>query len=134
MRCGRAVNDKRPGGGHPVRAVGCTWRLYRFDVTLVTGELFRLVSPIVSIVSLSSFTAGGRRRGSRPSNWNRLSSSSGEGVDPGAFEQIGQLLAGIKHARLHGALRNADDLADFFHRLLMVVDEIDDLAMRWRKL
>ena len=48
-------------------------------------------------------------------------------------QQLCQLLARIEHARLHGILRDADDLCDFFHRLLVVVDEIDDLPMFGRK-
>jgi hypothetical protein len=35
-------------------------------------------------------------------------------LDPGALEQIGELLAGIEHPGLHGALRDADDLAGLF--------------------
>ena len=37
------------------------------------------------------------------------------------------------HACLYGRLGNADDLGHFFHRLLVVVDEIDDLPMFSRK-
>jgi hypothetical protein len=57
-----------------------------------------------------------------------------QAVDAGALEQIGELLAGIEHPGLHRALRNADDRAGLFHRLLVVIDEVDDLAMRRRQL
>src|SRR5215472_6350526 len=60
-------------------------------------------------------------------------SSGRETVDASALEQIGKLLAGIEHPRFHRALGNADDLADFLDRLLMIVDEVDDLAMRRRQ-
>src|ERR1700742_2850316 len=51
----------------------------------------------------------------------------------GCLEQIGQFLACIKQARLHRVLRNTDDLSHLFHRLLVLVDEIDDLPMFRRK-
>src|SRR5664279_1200387 len=57
-----------------------------------------------------------------------------QAVDAGDPEQLGELLAGIEHPGLHRALRDPDDRADLFHRLLMVVDEVDDLAMRRRQL
>ena len=57
-------------------------------------------------------------------------SSRGQGVDAGYPEQIGELLAGIKHPGFHRALRDTDDLADLFHRFLMIIDEVNDLAVR----
>src|SRR5438105_3739756 len=51
----------------------------------------------------------------------------------GCLQQLGQFLARIKQARLDGVLRNTDDFGHLFHRLLVVVDEIDDLPMIWRK-
>src|SRR4029078_3733 len=51
----------------------------------------------------------------------------------GCLEQLGQFLARIEQARLHCVFRNTDDLRDFFHRFLVVVDEIDDLPMVCRK-
>src|SRR5437667_1037151 len=49
------------------------------------------------------------------------------------FEQLCQSLARIEHARLHGVLRDADDLRHLFDRLVVVVDQIDDLPMVCRK-
>jgi hypothetical protein len=45
------------------------------------------------------------------------------------LDQLSQLLAGIKHAGLHGGGRDAEYLRAFIHRHLMVVDEVDDLPM-----
>ena len=39
----------------------------------------------------------------------------------------------IEHACLHSRLRDADDLGDFLHRLLVVVHEVDDLPVVRRK-
>src|SRR6185437_15317882 len=47
--------------------------------------------------------------------------SGGQGVEAGAPEQIGELLAGIEHPGLHRALGDPDDLAGFFHGFLMIV-------------
>src|SRR6185437_14026569 len=52
----------------------------------------------------------------------------------GCLQQIGQFLARVKQPRLHRILRNTDDLGDFFHRLLVIVDEIDDFPVLRRKL
>src|ERR1700722_20492973 len=54
-------------------------------------------------------------------------------LNAGCLQQFGQFLARIKQARLHGVLRYADDFSHLFHGLLMVIDEIDDLPMLWRK-
>ncbi len=43
------------------------------------------------------------------------------------------MLAGIEHPGLHRALGNTDDRAGLFHRLLVVVDQVDDLAVRRRE-
>src|ERR1700742_2757373 len=51
----------------------------------------------------------------------------------GCLEQIGQFFARIKQTRLHGVLRDADDLSHLFHGFFVVVDEIDDLPMLRRK-
>src|SRR5665213_3297199 len=59
--------------------------------------------------------------------------SGGQGVEAGAPEQIGELLAGIEHPGLHRALGDPDDLAGFFHGFLMIIDEVDDLAVRGRQ-
>src|SRR5664280_1887009 len=50
------------------------------------------------------------------------------------LEQVGDLLTRIEHARLDGVARHPDDLGRLVHRLLMVVDEVDDLAMLLRQL
>src|SRR6185312_14836837 len=59
---------------------------------------------------------------------------SSKAVDARAPKKVGELLAGIKHPCLHRALGDADDGAHLFDRLLMVVDQIDDLAVRRRQL
>ncbi len=46
----------------------------------------------------------------------------------GCLQQLGQFLARMKQARLHGVLRNTHDLGYFLHGFLVVVDEIDDLS------
>jgi hypothetical protein len=51
-----------------------------------------------------------------------------------AFEQLCDPLAGIEHAGLHRILRRADDLGDFGDRFFVIVDEVDDLAVRRRQL
>ena len=51
-----------------------------------------------------------------------------------AFEQLCDPLAGIEHAGFHRILRRADDLGDFGDRLFVIVDEVDDLAVRRRQL
>jgi hypothetical protein len=51
----------------------------------------------------------------------------------GCLQQLGQFLARIKQARLDGVPRNSDDFGHLFHGLLVVVDEIDDLSVLWRK-
>src|SRR6516165_1032355 len=48
----------------------------------------------------------------------------------GVLEKIRHLAARIEHAGLYGCSGNADDLCDFLDRLLVVVDEIDDFAVR----
>ena len=44
-------------------------------------------------------------------------------------DPLSELLAGIKHAGLHGGGRDAEYLRAFIHRHLMVVDEVDDFPM-----
>src|ERR1700678_3710176 len=56
--------------------------------------------------------------------------SRSQALDAGDLEQVGELLAGVEHPGLHRALGNPDDLAGFFHRFLMIIDEVDDLAVR----
>jgi hypothetical protein len=43
-------------------------------------------------------------------------------------DQLSQLLAGIKHAGLHGGAGNAEDVCGVLHRLLVIIDEVNDLA------
>ena len=46
------ANDKRPGRGHPVRVVGGLGEVWKAcDGLVLAGEVFRLISPNVSIVS-----------------------------------------------------------------------------------
>ncbi len=93
------------------------------------------MSPIVSIVSpglifrQKPVPALASVRRATKLNWLPLTSRR-QTVHTGSPEQIGELLAGIEHPGLHRALGDADDRADLFHRLLIVVDEVDDLAMR----
>src|SRR5262245_35168588 len=49
-----------------------------------------------------------------------------------AAEEVRDLLSCIVHAGLNGGLRDADDLGHLADRHLMVVDEVDHLAM-WRR-
>src|SRR5262249_37816961 len=56
------------------------------------------------------------------------------GVETARIEQRRDPLAGMEHAGLHGIPRRADDLSHFGDRLFMIVDEVDDLAMRRREL
>ncbi len=55
-----------------------------------------------------------------------------QAIDASTPEQVRELLAGVEHPRLHRALRDPDDRAGLFHRLLVIVDEVDDLAVRRR--
>ena len=59
---------------------------------------------------------------------------SSDAVDAGALKQLRQLFAGVEHPGLHRALGDADDGAGLFHRFLVVVDEVDDLAVGRRQL
>src|ERR1700733_15825027 len=80
---------------------------------------------------------------SHPGRWKRpggrkvpfrtsAMTSRSQAVKAGHLEQVGELLAGIEHPGLHRALGNPDDLAGFLHRFLMIIDEVDDLAVRGR--
>src|SRR3984893_17885606 len=96
------------------------------------------MSPIVSIVSLSvTFPAKAEAGFCHRDGRNYLNllcfTLRCQTVDAGALEQIGELLAGIEHPGLHRALGNPDNGTDLLHRLLVVVDEVDDLAMRRRQ-
>src|SRR5262249_56508040 len=55
-------------------------------------------------------------------------------METARIEQRRNLLAGVEHAGLHRVLRRADDLGDFGDRFFVIVDEVDDLAMRRRQL
>ena len=54
-------------------------------------------------------------------------------VDAGFDEQLRQVTTRIKYPCLHGIAGDADGLGSLVDRLPMVVDEIDDLTMHWRK-
>jgi hypothetical protein len=45
------------------------------------------------------------------------------------LHQLGELLAGIKHAGLHGGGRDAENLRGVVNRLLVIIDEVDNLAV-----
>src|SRR5258708_832102 len=66
-----------------------------------------------------------RSRGALPRSWCSQVTS----LHSSRLQELGELLARIEHAGLYRSLRDADDLSHLFHRLLVVVDEIDDLAM-----
>src|ERR1700722_1501995 len=55
--------------------------------------------------------------------------SGGQAVNASHAQELGELFAGIKHAGLHRALGDADDPADLFHGFLVIIHEVDDLAM-----
>jgi hypothetical protein len=48
-------------------------------------------------------------------------------------EQLGEPLTGVEHPRFHGVLRYLDDLSDLFDGFVMVINEVDDLAMLGRE-
>ena len=48
-------------------------------------------------------------------------------------EQPREAPPGVKHPRLHGVLRYLNDLGDIFDGPMVIVDEIDDLAMLGRE-
>src|SRR3954454_22845721 len=50
------------------------------------------------------------------------------------LEQVSHLAPRVEHAGLDGRGRHPDDLRDFVDRLLVIVDEVDDFAVRRRKL
>ncbi len=60
---------------------------------------------------------------------NEACGSKNCSVDSLSGHQLSDSLARVKHTRLHGVLWDAGDLGDLFDRLLMVVDEVDDLTM-----
>src|SRR3981081_985419 len=101
---------ERPGGGHPVRVVGGSWGWKTWGSSVV---------PRNQIASNALI---------------QLISSRSQAIDAGSLEQVGELLAGIEHPCLHRALGNPDDRAGLFHRLLVVVYEVDYFAMRRRQL
>ena len=45
------------------------------------------------------------------------------------LDQLRQLLAGVKHAGLHGRGRDAKDERAIIDRLLVIVDQVDNLAV-----
>jgi hypothetical protein len=54
--------------------------------------------------------------------------------DAGPAEHLRQPAACIEHAGLDRAHLGPDDLRDLFDRLVMVLDEVDDFALRGREL
>ncbi len=44
-------------------------------------------------------------------------------------DQLSQLLAGIKHAGLHGDGGNAEDVCGVLHRLLVIIGKVNDLVV-----
>ncbi len=52
----------------------------------------------------------------------------------GARDQLRQFFAGIEHARLNRGFGDSDDARNLLNRLIMVVDEINDLSMLRRQL
>src|SRR6185437_13980659 len=49
-------------------------------------------------------------------------------------DQGSEALAGIEHAGLNGVLRDAEDLDDLLDRLLLVINQVDDLGVLGREL
>src|ERR1700730_10142607 len=50
-----------------------------------------------------------------------------------SYDEIAQSLARIEHALLHGRFRNGENLGDFTHRFLVIIDEVYDLTVRGRQ-
>jgi len=97
----------------------------------LAGQFFRVMSSIcfICFVGCAGCSSAFAVKSAQPIEFVEITSRR-QAVDAGAPEQFGELLAGIEHPGLHRALGDADDRADLFHRLLVVVDEVDDLAMR----
>src|SRR5260370_27948061 len=61
--------------------------------------------------------------------WSRRSA-----IETSCIEQLCQPVPGVEHPRFHRVSRNTNDLGNFLDRFLVVVDEVNDLAMRRRQL
>src|SRR5262245_18294470 len=72
-----------------------------------------------------------KREGDRP---RELRTPRSERVHPRLLEKVGHLAPRIEHAGLHCRGGHPDDPRDFVHRLLVVVDEVEDFAVRRREL
>src|SRR5690242_16039346 len=59
--------------------------------------------------------------------------SRGRAIDPLRRDERRETLARIEHARLHRVLRDAENLADLADRLLLIVDQVDDLRVLARQ-
>jgi hypothetical protein len=51
----------------------------------------------------------------------------------GFCQPVGQLPARVEHARLDRGLGDADDVGNLLDRLVVIVDEIDDLGLLGRQ-
>src|SRR5690242_15598496 len=87
-----------------------------------------------SLHTASQTDAATTRRHGRIEPPGLTNSSRRRAADTLRRDQGGQALAGIEHAGLHGVLRDAEDLDDLPDRLLLVVDEVDDLGVLGREL
>jgi hypothetical protein len=122
--------------GWLINAVYPTKACPRFAYGRPTGELPRSLLPPLS------YEIEGNRNGAK------LGSGSGHfsfDRQPNAhdrnrasrllnvLEQLSQLLPRVKHAGLYGGGRDAENFHAFDDRLLMIVDEVDDLPMLRRQ-
>jgi hypothetical protein len=68
--------------------------------------------------------------GSRAVPFDGSARCGGEVIEVAVLgQQLGKPSAGVEHPRFNGVLRHPDDLGDFLDGLVVIVDEIDDLAV-----
>src|SRR5215831_15402499 len=103
------------------------WRFYLRWAVISTAKALHLEFPLQMHF---------RRPATGANNPRGIWTVAGSGC--GALDSLGRdedckPLAGVEHAGLHGVLRDAENLDDLADRLLLVVDQIDDLGVLARK-
>jgi hypothetical protein len=53
-------------------------------------------------------------------------------LESGRLENFSHSAAGIKHARFDGAFRHPNDVGNLLNGLLVIIDQIDNLSLRYR--